>query len=79
MTNAQQADEGRLGDSLRSHQAAYPSLRPTPMQAGNGYWEEPDLAGRVDGHRGPDQRSHIRSTQRATEFVISVLEHQRER
>jgi hypothetical protein len=49
------------------------------MQAGNGYWEEPDLAGWVGGHRGRDHRSHIRLTQRTTDFVTSVLEHQRER
>jgi len=30
------------------------------MQAGNGYWEEPDLTGRVDGHRDRcDHRSHV--------------------
>jgi protein-S-isoprenylcysteine O-methyltransferase Ste14 len=32
------------------------------MQAGNGYWEEPDLAGRAGGHRGRDHRSIILST-----------------
>jgi len=47
------------------------------MQAGNGYWEEPDLIGRVDCHRDRcDHRSRVCSSQHDTDFIFSVMEHQ---
>jgi len=49
------------------------------MHADNCYWEEPDLAdsGWVEGHYGRcGHRSHVYSSQRTMDFVLSVLEHQ---
>ena len=57
-------------------------VRPTLLRAENGYWESPDRADAawVSGHRGlGDHRSHVYSTQRTTDFVLSVHEHQWER
>ena len=55
------------------------SLGRLPVQADNCYWEESDPAdaGWVEGHHGRcGHRSHVCSSQRTMDFVLSVLEHQ---